>query len=63
MADSWGSTPPHAPGTNKSGRKVMCVKFQKELPGLDAPPWPDRQFESSQWKADAQKLLKTLSAP
>ena len=23
-----------------SGRKVFCVKFQKELPGLDAPPWP-----------------------
>ena len=19
---------------------VFCVKFQKELPGLDAPPWP-----------------------
>ena len=25
---------------NTSGRKVFCVKFQKELPGLDAPPWP-----------------------
>jgi Fe-S cluster biosynthesis and repair protein YggX len=23
-----------------SGRTVFCVKFQKELPGLDAPPWP-----------------------
>jgi Fe-S cluster biosynthesis and repair protein YggX len=22
------------------GRTVQCVKFQKELPGLDAPPWP-----------------------
>lgn len=21
-------------------RLVMCVKFGKELPGLDAPPWP-----------------------
>jgi tetratricopeptide (TPR) repeat protein len=30
---------------------------------LDAPPWPDQQFESSQWKADAQKLLKTLPSP
>ena len=30
---------------------------------LDASPWPDRQFESGQWKADAQKLLQTLSAP
>jgi Fe-S cluster biosynthesis and repair protein YggX len=25
---------------NKSGRTVQCVKFQKELPGLDSPPWP-----------------------
>lgn len=27
---------------------------------LDAAPWPDRQFESSQWKTQAQKLLHTL---
>jgi len=27
---------------------------------LDASPWPDRQFESSQWKADAEKLLQKL---
>jgi tetratricopeptide (TPR) repeat protein len=27
---------------------------------LDAPPWPDRQFESGQWKAEAQKVLKSL---
>src|SRR5256712_833982 len=33
---------PHsaAPGGNRSGRKVLCVKFQKELPGLDDVPWP-----------------------
>ena len=28
------------PVANQSGRMVKCVKFQKELPGLDAPPWP-----------------------
>jgi Fe-S cluster biosynthesis and repair protein YggX len=22
------------------GRKVFCQKLQRELPGLDAPPWP-----------------------
>ena len=22
------------------GRTVFCVKLQRELPGLDAPPWP-----------------------
>ena len=31
---------PISPSRNSSGRKVFCVKFQKELPGLDAPPWP-----------------------
>lgn len=23
-----------------SGRTVFCVKFQKEMPGLETPPWP-----------------------
>ena len=22
------------------GRTVFCVKLQRQLPGLDAPPWP-----------------------
>jgi tetratricopeptide (TPR) repeat protein len=29
---------------------------------IEAPPWPDRQFESSRWKAEAQKLLAGLTA-
>ena len=33
-------TPEQAPVGNKSGRTVQCVKFQKQLPGLDAAPWP-----------------------
>ena len=40
MADSCGHTPAAVPAGNKSGRLVFCQKFQKELPGLDAPPWP-----------------------
>ena len=40
MADSCGHTPAAAPVANKSGRTVFCKKFQKELPGLDSPPWP-----------------------
>jgi Fe-S cluster biosynthesis and repair protein YggX len=28
------------PASNTSGRTVFCVKFQKELPGLDMAPWP-----------------------
>lgn len=34
------SAPPVPPGPDKSAvRKVFCVKFQKELPGLDEPPF------------------------
>lgn len=25
---------------DSAARTVFCVKFRKELPGLDAPPWP-----------------------
>jgi Fe-S cluster biosynthesis and repair protein YggX len=35
-----GLPQPSGPATNKSGRKVFCVKFQKELAGLDDKPWP-----------------------
>ena len=31
---------PDVPAGNSSGRTVFCVKFQKEMPGLDAQPWP-----------------------
>ena len=52
--------------TNKSGRTVHCVKFQKTLPGLDAPPWPgelgQRIFENvstQAWKLweERQKMI------
>lgn len=42
----------------KPGRTVMCVKLNRELPGLDAPPWPgplgQRIYESV--SAEAWKL-------
>jgi Fe-S cluster biosynthesis and repair protein YggX len=41
------------PQGNTTGRKVFCVKFQKELPGLDAPPWPGEI---------GQRLFDTVSA-
>jgi Fe-S cluster biosynthesis and repair protein YggX len=40
MADCDPVTANQTPVANTSGRTVQCVKFQKELPGLDAPPWP-----------------------
>ena len=39
MADACDPVP-GPPKGNTSGRKVMCKKLGKELPGLDAPPWP-----------------------
>ena len=48
------------------GRTVFCVKLQKQLPGLDAPPWPGelgtRIFENvsadawRQWE-DRMKMI------
>ena len=38
--DDCALSPAAPPVGNTSGRTVHCVKFQKELPGLDAPPWP-----------------------
>jgi len=29
------------PGASRPGeRTVFCVKFQRQMPGLDQPPWP-----------------------
>ncbi len=59
MADHTSSTP-------KTGRTVMCVKLSRELPGLDAPPWPgplgQRIYESvsaEAWKMweDRMKMI------
>jgi Fe-S cluster biosynthesis and repair protein YggX len=40
MDECAPTSPQTAPAGNKSGRTVQCVKYQKELPGLDSPPWP-----------------------
>ena len=54
------------PVGNASGRTVQCVKFQKELPGLDVQPWPgelgQRVFENvsaQAWKLweERQKMI------
>ena len=59
-------SPNDKPVSNKSGRTVKCVKFQKELPGLDAAPWPgeigQRIYENvsaQAWKLweDRQKMI------
>ena len=34
------SDPPSSPTQNPGGHTVHCVKFQKDMPGLDDVPWP-----------------------
>ncbi len=36
---SGGGGGDFVPAGNQSGRKVFCVKFQRELPGLDEAPF------------------------
>ena len=56
----------HAPAGNMSGRTVRCVKFQKDMPGLDTVPWPgelgQRVFDNvsaQAWKLweERQKMI------
>ena len=63
-----GAPPSVAPAGNKSGRKVFCVKFQKELPGLDDQPWPgelgQRIFENvsvDAWKLWEERMKMILN--
>jgi Fe-S cluster biosynthesis and repair protein YggX len=59
---------PPEPSRNKSGRTVHCVKFQKDMPGLDAPPWPgelgQRIFENvslEAWKLWEERMKMILN--
>ena len=62
-------TPHDAPSAGShSGRTVQCVKFQKELPGLDAPPWPgelgQRVYETvstQAWKLWEERMKMILN--
>ena len=54
MSTCGPSPQPAPPAGNKSGRVVHCVKFQKELPGLDSPPWPGELGKRVYEKVSAQ---------
>jgi Fe-S cluster biosynthesis and repair protein YggX len=66
MDECAPSGPPAPPPAHPSGRTVHCVKFQQDLPGLDAPPWPGElgqriyaSVSSKAWKLweDRQKMI------
>ena len=68
MANCGPAPQPSAPIGNKSGRTVHFVKFQKDLPGLDAPPWPgelgQRVFEKvsvQAWKLWEERMKMILN--
>ena len=68
MADNCAAPPKADDAGHGSGRTVQCVKFQKELPGLDAPPWPGelgrRIFErvsSQAWKLWEERMKMILN--
>jgi Fe-S cluster biosynthesis and repair protein YggX len=59
MGCGSGVPGPRVQEANQSGRKVFCVKFQREMPGLDEPPFDNhplgqRIFENV--SKDAWKL-------
>jgi len=67
MAECAPSQEP-APVGNASGRTVQCVKFQKQLPGLDSPPWPgelgQRIFDNvsaQAWKLWEERMKMILN--
>ena len=59
---------PPEPTKNRSGRTVTCVKFQKDMPGLDSPPWPgelgQRIYENvslEAWKMWEERMKMILN--
>lgn len=68
MSVCGGPPEPQPPAGNKTGRKVFCQKFQKEMPGLDAPPWPgelgERIYENisaEAWKMWEERMKMILN--
>jgi Fe-S cluster biosynthesis and repair protein YggX len=62
------SEPAPTAAANATGRIVHCVKFQKDLPGLDEPPWPGelgrRIFENvslEAWKMWEERMKMILN--
>jgi Fe-S cluster biosynthesis and repair protein YggX len=59
---------PFAPEENRTGRKVFCVKFQQEMPGLDEPPFDNemgqRIFENvskEAWKMWVEQMKMIMN--
>ena len=63
-------SPPPAPSSSDSGsgRRVFCQKLQRELPALDAPPWPGElgqriydHISADAWKMWEERMKMILN--
>ena len=69
ISDMSPSNPPQPPGSSGStSRMVFCRKFQKEMPGLDAPPWPGElgqriydNISAEAWKLWEERMKMILN--
>jgi Fe-S cluster biosynthesis and repair protein YggX len=59
---------PPSPAATAGGRRVFCEKFQREMPGLEAPPWPgelgQRIYEhisAEAWKLWEERMKMILN--
>src|SRR6476620_7130687 len=57
-----------APADESEQRMVFCVKLQRELPGLDAPPWPGplgqrifEQVSAEAWEMWEERMKMILN--
>ena len=57
-----------APADESEQRKVFCVKLKRELPGLDAPPWPGplgqriyEQVSAEAWEMWEERMKMILN--
>lgn len=56
------------PDADPAVRTVKCVKLQRELPGLDEPPWPGElgrriyeQVSADAWKLWEERMTMILN--
>lgn len=68
MGCGSGMLGPRVEETNRTGRKVFCVKFQREMAGLDEPPFEnplgERIFENvskEAWKLWLEQMKMILN--
>jgi Fe-S cluster biosynthesis and repair protein YggX len=65
----FGGPPKPGPKAGDSNvRMVHCVKLQRDLPGLDAPPWPGElgqrvyeQVSAEAWKLWEERMKMILN--